>query len=352
MPRMSVDSNDLKLFDLVQCAVFVLEVDSEGEPTYIAMNRFACDVAGFDPSQLIGKTAAEVYGDRRGDIAYRHHWEAASLGSAITYELSLMLGGTPRKIRTHLQPIKDAQSRVTHLIGTSTDVTAEHIADEFKTGAETLSNELEEFVSLAAHDLRTPMRHVSAISNQLREGFTDLGDGKLELIDMLESVASKAMTLITDLLSNATTLQAGESLSEFELTPICEDLLSMLDPASHCEAKIENCRIAGDQTATQIVLRNLIDNALKHGYSDTLRLSIRAEADENDRFAICIQDNGAGFKDPAKVFLDGGKLRSNSGFGLWGIRRLVKARGGSISVANVDDGAGAIIRFTMPGKLL
>lgn len=349
---MPIDINDLKILDLVQCAVFVLEVDSRGEPIYFAVNRYACEVADFDIEVIRGKTAAEVYGDRRGDIAYRHHWEAANLGSAITYELSLMLADKPRKIRTHLQPVKDAQSRVTHLIGTSIDVTAEQIADEFKTGAESLSRDLEGFFGPGTHDSQTPVRRVGSIASQLREGLQESDTAKGESIDMLEGVASKAIGLLSDLLSNSTTMQAGESLSEFELAPLCDDLLSMLDPGRLCVTHITDARIAGDQTATQIILRNLIDNALKHGYSDALQLSVNAEADEEDRFAICVRDNGAGFKDPTKVFLDGGKMRSDSGFGLWGIRRLVRARGGNISVNNADDGPGAVIRFTLPGKLL
>jgi hypothetical protein len=51
------------------------------------------------------------------------------------------------------------------------------------------------------------------------------------------------------------------------------------------------------------------------------------------------------------AFLDGGKLRMDSGFGLFGVRRLINSRGGEIRAENLKDNQGSIIRFTMEGTI-
>jgi len=53
---------------------------------------------------------------------------------------------------------------------------------------------------MAAHDLRTPMNNVKTMADMLRHDFQDMGDGKLELINMLERVAVKSTNLINDVL--------------------------------------------------------------------------------------------------------------------------------------------------------
>jgi signal transduction histidine kinase len=67
---------------------------------------------------------------------------------------------------------------------------------------------------------------------------------------------------------------------------------------------------------------------------------------------VTVRDNGVGFADPALALLDGGKLAPGSGFGLFGIRRLIRARGGTILAETPTNGSGAAITFTLPGRFV
>jgi len=118
--------------------------------------------------------------------------------------------------------------------------------------------------------------------------------------------------------------------------------------------------VHGDRTATQIALRNLVENAIKYSnpqgsgpQSDDagfqLELKLCISTSENGFFCVSVEDNGVGFSDPALVFLDGGEMRTDSGFGLLGVRRLIHSRGGRLAVNNRAQSDGAEVSFSLPG---
>ena len=81
-----------------------------------------------------------------------------------------------------------------------------------------------------------------------------------------------------------------------------------------------------------------------------LRLDISILASDDDYFYVSVADNGAGFGDPALVFAEKTTACSDGGYGLLGVRRLITARGGSLSVSNRENGQGAEVSFSLPGS--
>ncbi len=292
-----------------------------------------------------------MYPGTFGEIAYNHHCEVLTLGKPRTYELTLPLGGTNRSVRTHLKPALDDQGRVSRLIGTSQDISAEYGVRTAQASSVMLNTELEEFVSLAAHDLRSPIRNVHALANMLREDLPDLAGPQLLILNKLETVAEKAMVLISDVLNHTQATGASQSIEDFELSALCRDITQMLDPIGALRIKVDELWLFGDKIATQIVLRNLIDNALKHNEEQSLTLSVSAKMAGPENYQITIADDGVGFPDPTIAFLEGAAYRQENGFGLLGVSRLVKARHGTITAENASDGTGAVVILTLPGKV-
>lgn len=352
-----MDQIERSLLDQIEHVVFVLEPDAEGVPRYVAFNRYGCEVLGKSEADVIGLTAAELYPGDLGEIALQRHVEAFRTGQRQSYEILLPINGSERHVHRTLVPEIGTDGRVRRVIGSSSDRTGQQLLRHMQVGLDTIQGEAEDFVWLAAHDLRTPIRHVRNIAEMLRDDFKDLGDGKLQLIDMLEDLGIKAMELIGDVLSHAeATSCVAEEVLEFDFGNLARAVLALLDPAGTCICNITEARIRGDMVATQIILRNLVENALKHavgprGAAGRLCLDLVVEPCGHDSFAVHVADNGCGFDDPALVFLGGGDPRSDSGYGLMGIRRLIHARGGRLSAANRDDGPGARISFTLPGQV-
>lgn len=348
-------NRDRTLLNLLEHAVFVLEPDAAGLPRYTACNRFALDGLGKTEAEVIGKTAQDLFSGRLGAIEFNHQVQGLQSGQEQTYEIQLPLAKGQRSLRMTLRPEKDAQGCVVRLIGSATDVSEHQMIAKMRMDFETINSEMGDFINLAAHDLRVPMRHVSVIADLLRDEFEDLGDGKLNLINMLEDVGSKAMTLIGDVLAHAQSMNLITECVEFEFPALMDDIMALLDPMGRVSVTVPDVRLVGDQMATQVVLRNLIDNAIKHaGACETgvsgLQISLQVSAGPAC-YEIRVHDNGKGFSEPARVFLNGGKLRTDSGFGMLGVRRLIHARGGTLAATNGPDGTGGLVSFTLPGRL-
>ena len=349
-------NEDFQILDSVATPVFVLAVQPSGLIVYEAWNKEAVEQSGLPREAMIGKTAAEIYPGRQGSIPYEQHQKTARSGVCRTYEITLSLKGSLRYIRTTLTPVFSTDGRVTRLTGTSIDLTSERehqlAVVQSEADASVLAGEMEQFLSMAAHDLRTPMRHVKLIAQMLREDFTDLGDGKLELIDRLETVGVKATDLISEVLAYARATTISERRRPFDFGELCSDIFSVLDPQEEHSLSGTSVRLEADDVALQIILRNLVDNAIKHAGRSPVEVKISVAVSELGKLDFEVLDNGVGFDNPAIAFLDSGNFRRESGFGLLGISRLVNSRGCKIAAETRLPGTGSCVRFNYPGKLI
>ena len=343
---------EIALLDCVNAPVFVLEPDEAGRLVYVAFNRSAREISGFSLEDVLGRTATELYDGRLGERAYEHHQRVSRSREAQTYELSLPLTKGEKAIRTTLEPVLDTDGNVVRLIGTSTDITAERAISDAQAGTELLLREIEQYIALAAHDLRSPMRRISLLADMLTEDFKDLGDGKLELIGMLENVATKAMALVTDVVAQARAMNLPPDRQIFDFRDMCTDIMVMLDPAGRHVCCVDNQRVEAEFHTIQIVIRNLIDNAIKHGGCERVEISLAAAEAADGMIELTISDNGKGFHDPSVVFKDTDKVRPGIGFGLPGIQHLVTSRGGTIVAVAPISGKGAFIRVLVPGRIV
>ena len=166
-----MDEQERKLLDHIGTPIFVLEIDDSGVPVYIAFNKAACSAAGLRMQDVVGKTAKAVYPGRMGEIAYGRHVEASRRKQPYTYELWLPLEGQRRRVRTTLDPVLDKSGKAVRLIRTSAGISAEQTVREAQTNSVTVHSEIEEFVSMAAHDLRSPMRNVQYLADMIRTDF-------------------------------------------------------------------------------------------------------------------------------------------------------------------------------------
>ncbi len=342
-------STDLfTVLDSVPTPIFVLDVTADDDPVYAYCNRTTLERTKRPLSEFVGRTTVEAYGAHYGNAALEEQRQTILSRSQRTYEFELPIDNSLRIVRTTLCPLFDAEGSVYQLIGSSQDVSAEWIAQRARSKLEAIGSEVEQFVAMAAHDLRAPMRNVSMLAEMLRENFEDHGDGELELIDLLEETSQKSMALITDVLSHACAVSTPEARERFDLADLVSDLMRVLDPHRNHDLVCARVSLLGEKPTLQIILRNLIENAIKYGKRENLKLECSARVMGDSWVEITIGDNGAGFANPGNVFLDTGEFRMDSGYGMLGIRRLITARGGTITASNCEEGDGSTVRFTLP----
>ena len=341
--------NLYSVFDLVSAPVFVLEMTEDGEPVYAAFNSHARKTSGRPLSDYLGNTAREVYPQAYGRTAYERHCEVRDSGTPMTYQIDLPIGGITRSIRTTLRPDFDAAGKVTRLVGSSVDISAEKYAQEAKVQFDTLTAEMEQFVALAAHDLRAPMRNIATITEMLRDGFIDQGDGKLELLEILDNIATKTMDLVTDILEHVEIAAVDHPDSVFSFPALCYDICDTIDPAKKHNITTSTATLNSDRTAMQIALRNMIDNAIKHGRRESLNINIDVREGMPGMLEVTITDDGKGFSSDALKIMNKSQFRDQSGYGLFAVKRLISARKGTVQAQNLPDDAGAVVRFSLPG---
>ena len=346
---------DLEALNYIPIPVVVLERSEENRFNYSYINKSALIFSGLSKGELLGRNPREVFPGRAGKQLARRQEKAAHERRALSYSYPLALPRGEIWIETSLVPVQDADGQVVRLIATMQDRTTEKQLAEQNLHSETLlkgmESEIEQYISMAAHDLRTPMRHVTNIAEMLREGFVDHGDGKLEMIDMLEEVGVKASKLITEVLSFARASSHAPTQKKIDLAQVAGDIFAVLDPKHAHDLSADPGTIETDAVALQITLRNLVDNAIKHSEGETVSVHISLVSAEENKLTFRVRDDGRGFDDPALAFLDGGEFKYDSGFGLLGVKRLITARGGTIIAEQPADGDGASILFSLPGTI-
>lgn len=341
-----MQQSEKDLLDLLDHAVFVIEPDVEGEPRYAHVNRVALMSSGMALEDVIGKTARDLFAPPLGESSYQLHKRVLHSGEAERYEVF-----KPRCGVTALVP-QVSGGRVVRLIGsirTSDDPSM--VADLEKT-AEARQRDLQNFVHLAAHDLRTPMRQVGTLAELLRDGTDD--PDQIALIEMLEGLSENALSLIGDILSHADVTGTPEQVSLFQLDTLMQGIASLVDPLGRVTLQLFPLSLEMDRAALLVVLRNLFDNAVKYAWPEDIQrppvLSIKVETGRANLLIFTVEDNGVGLSsDRLRLFR--GEARAETGrFGVMAIRALITSRGGWVDAENRREG-GARIRFALPGAM-
>ncbi|MEM6385817.1 MAG: ATP-binding protein [Pseudomonadota bacterium] len=347
---------DLSVLDYVDHPVFAVR-KQDGVPYFIEINEAACHLLGRSRDDVVGQTAETLFPGMLGTALHSTFGQTLETGVTSVEEHELSLQGADCLVRISLKPLNKPPNETPLLIGSIANLSGTQIIRNMRSAAETVAGEMEQFINLAAHDLRSPMQQVKQVAALLRRDFVDMGDGKVELIDLLEKLGESAMGLIGDVLSQAQAAEVPRTEENFDFGALMEEVIGLLDPSRQHIIRYETAMMDTDRVATQIILRNLIDNAIKYAACEPdetyapLVLKVSVDQHRNDMIAFSIKDNGNGFTARALKYLKDGQLKTGSGFGLLGVRRLLHTRGGELLVAHTENGRGAIVKFMLPGRI-
>lgn len=224
-----------------------------------------------------------------------------------------------------------------------------------------------EFISIASHQLRTPLTAIKGFVSLLLEG----AYGKLEppVSDTLNKVYlanARLMNLVENLL-NISRIEAGRIQYQFAPTQI-KDLLNELKDlfqlAAHEKGLTLNIEspakplptVVLDSAKIREVISNVIDNAIK--YTEQGSVTVRTKS-ENGKIVITISDTGVGV-DPDdlphlfKKFERGKNAAqinvSSTGLGLYVGKNFIEAHGGTIRAESAGKGKGTSFVLELPLK--
>ncbi len=260
-----------------------------------------------------------------------------------------------REIRVALNRVMGEGGEVSEFLKIVTDRTRE----------KELSARQNEFLTVAAHQLRTPLTAINWTLESL-DKTPNLPPEVATGIQETRGLASRSLKIINDLLE-AARLEGGRfgfKMESADLTallqaavqnaqPIAEvyQVSIKMDPAPSLPVLMDTERIG-------LVVANLLDNAIKYNVKGGL-VTVRVSPDEDHKFVrVSVKDSGIGItpenqKNLFQKFYRGGNAAqvepNGSGLGLYIAKNIVEGHGGKIGVIS-EVGRGSEFWFTLPIK--
>jgi light-regulated signal transduction histidine kinase (bacteriophytochrome) len=267
------------------------------------------------------------------------------------------------------RPLKDSRGETRGGVVVFQDVSERKRAEEQKrtlaSRLEQSNRELQEFASVASHDLQEPLRKIQAFGDRLQARCgAALDEQGRDYLCRLQNAAGRMRILIDDLLTFSRVTSKGQPFLRVDLNAVAREVHSDLEARVQLSGgRVELGElpvIQADPLQMRQLLQNLIGNALKFHRPDVPPVvTIRGEllSSGNGCSGLCrltVQDNGIGFDEKylSRLFhvfqrLHGRGEYEGTGMGLAICRRIVERHGGSITAHSVP-GQGAAFIVTLP----
>lgn len=267
----------------------------------------------------------------------------------IEYPIRGLHDGTIRWVRATGKPYQGDESTPGHFSGTIQDITIQKLEEQRK----------DDFISIASHELKTPVTSLKGVVQLLERSKDDLsGPAIPKLIDQANRSVDRITNLINDLLNTTKTTegQLHLNIKEFNIarmlhqslndTPISEKHQIIIDGD-------EDITIHADEQRVVQVVINFVNNAVKYA-PDSQKIYVKIE-DLVDTVKVSVEDNGPGISDDKiphlfnryyRVDLNGSQY-SGLGLGLYISAEIIRRHNGRIGV-NSSMGQGSIFWFTLP----
>lgn len=221
------------------------------------------------------------------------------------------------------------------------------------------NEELDQFASIASHDLQEPLRKVRTFTEQVTVMEGDrLSDKGRDYLTRANGAAERMQKLIEDLLTFSRVSTQGRPFVAVDLgetvQAVLDDLESQIAETGAVVRVHEMPIVVADPLQMRQLLQNLVSNALKFR-----REGVVAEIDidasvGNGAANIRVSDNGIGFEPryAQRIFriferLHGRTEYPGTGIGLALCRKIVDRHGGTIA-ADGEPGRGAVFSVTLP----
>ena len=225
---------------------------------------------------------------------------------------------------------------------------------------ENSNSDLENFASMAAHEIKSPIRSISSYLELIRYSQEELPEKTHEYIGKSIEIANETGKMIDELLEYASLQEATLNLNEMNTEKMVKLLIrNMKEDIKMTGAEItfdDISNVICDETKIKTVITNLLQNALKYGATQGPEISIETSQD-NYFWQFSIKDNGRGMseKDVKKAFTmferaDNTGGVKGTGIGLAICQRIIDLHQGEIWVESELD-KGSTFHFTISKHL-
>ncbi len=351
--------------------------DLNGVITYVN-DRF-CELYKYQREEVIGKNHRLFKSGEHSQEFYRNLWETISHGKIFSGEIkNRAKDGSSYWAYMVIVPFLDEEGKPYQYVSFRTDITSVKEAEAAKikllkaeasiASAEAAVQARDRFVSMAAHELKTPITSLQLVLDLLVKRSKDQYTAEemkqiRHLLDTAVFQTRRLTSIINDLL-DVSRIAAGKlklNLEYLNLDELIRNLISHskedLDAAG-CEVNLDiqgPIRGLCDKARLEQVMINLLSNAMKYGQ----RKPIHIFAETTDHCVIIkVQDHGIGIsKDfQKKIFQRFERANTTEhykgiGLGLWITSQIIDAHNGKIRVeSELGQGSTFIVEIPIQNK--
>ena len=332
----------------------------------IHVNDKFCEISGYSREELLGQDHRIINSGYHSKEFFKELWKTIAAGKIWEGEIrNRSKTGQIYWVNTTIVPFLDEAGSPDQYVSIRYEITQRKQAEEtlqvYAHRLEQSNRELQDFASIAAHDLQEPLRKILAFGDRLSTRFRDqLSLDAKDQLDRILSSAQRMRKLIDDLLTYSRVATRARNFEPTALDQIIQDTLSDLEiRIEQTQAKIETGQlpvVEADSSQMRQLFQNLISNALKfHKKGESPRVIIGATISDS-QCVLSIQDSGIGFDEKYldRIFtifqrLHGRSEYDGTGVGLAVCRRIAERHGGHIT-ARSNEGMGATFFVTLPLK--
>lgn len=349
--------NDLKIVQLSMDNAFAHVVITDENGSILYANKAAEEMTGFSKKEMLNKKPS-LWGKQMSLPFYKNFWkiikeDKENFNGEI---INKRKNGELYEAEIRVSPVLDDKGEVKFFVALERDITQEKEINKAKS----------EFLSLAAHQLRTPLTTISLTTEILLRDIAGSmpQEGKKYLKSIFAEI--KGMTEMITMFLNISRVELGKfpiEMKPVKLFEIIEKTVEEVLPQIK-DKKInlkrnykKNLPVVNlDTRIMRIILENFLSNAIKYSHKNgKILLEVR---ETNDLITIEVTDSGIGIpkKDQSKIFTkmfraeNVSKIKSNgSGLGLYLAKGLAEQSGYNISFKSKEN-EGATFTVTISRK--
>lgn len=351
-------------------ALFMM--DADGRVTFL--NPAAEEMFGWSQADLLGKVLHDEIHHTHPDgrpfpISECPLRDVFASGTALHNHEDAFLHHDGRFIPVYCSnvPIR-VNGQVTGAVLSVNDITerkrAEEVRERLYREAQEAILARDEFLSIASHELKTPLTalqlQIQMLLRGARKGGSSLTSERLlTKLELAEQQTNRLASLTNDLLDVAR-IRKGQidiQLAEGNLAQMVRDVVASFEEQIalsgctvqlHADQPVMGC---WDRSRVEQITTNLLSNAIKYGPGKPVEVSVAAD---NDLAQIVVRDYGIGIAPEhlERIFVRFERAVSSNhygglGLGLYIVRQIVEALGGTIHVTS-EPGTGATFRVKLP----
>jgi two-component system phosphate regulon sensor histidine kinase PhoR len=322
----------------------------------LTFNPAAEKILGWREEEVIGQPCSEIFGEEGGVSSYQEELviEAMRKARPVTSVKEghpvLSKDGQRIFIASNVVPLLDLEDQVIGAMVAFRNASAEMELDHMKSG----------FISMVSHELRSPLSHIIASTELIREANLS-SDQQQDLLNIVHAQSNRLNKFVAQIL-DVSLLEAGTVKVEKKpvaLKPMIEQIIGAFEirtDTHRFELTIpeESTIVVGDQSKIQAVLDNLLENAVNYSPKGS-KVSIEV-SERDEEIVISVIDEGIGipaeqleriFERFHRVNTRDDQEQYGYGLGLYISKRLVEIQGGSIW-AESEVERGSRFSFSLP----